>query len=790
MVAVAVSPNFAQDHTLFASTGQLSFKPGIYAMLKSSDGGVDWSVVAGLPNNGETTSIAFSPAYALDETVATATGGGLFLSTDQGNSWIIALHGSVATTVFSPNYAADGTLFAVTSQASVMRSTDRGQTWSALPLPVLSGIGPTILAVSPTYAVDGTLLLGTCNDGIFLSTDSGNSWLSVASGLTRSPVTGLAFSPSFQNDGTAFAATNGSGVLISTTAATSWTFSNTGIGDLNVTSLTLSPGYLVDSTVWVTSAVGGVSRSINQGISWSAAATVSRKLSPLTTTHYQAIAAAGGPGALLYLATYEGLWTTNNGASSWLYIDTLPTRLVRHINISPNFAQDKTIFASTYGGGNVWSSSGGKSWIIRNTGMQSPYTDASAFSPNFAVDGTAFSSNLNGLQRTTNSGNTWQMMNGLGTPVYPRAVAVSPDFAQDATVLIGISAISGSPGLGSCWPSQSNTTGLFRSIDGGNTWDSTSLSGLTGINSIAMSPAFATDLTAFAASPNTGLYVSANGGSTWTRVTSVPSGKLAIVAMSPSFSTDGTVFTAGTTAGVYKSTDRGATWTTVAGTNTLRVLDLQVSPNYANDQSFYAGTMQKGLVKFSKGGATMLLVKSFPDQFVSAIGVSPNLAADHTLFAAGYHAMYKTTNGGTSWTRLSIPARIEETQNVNGPLEEPPVITFQGSWDEVTPSTSASTNGFMNSSASQTSLVLNFMGTGVSWVAWTGPGQGSATVELDGVPQTISLTAPTKQPQQLVWQQTGLLCGLHSVTITGPLYSGLSVSLDAFNVWVDNCPLQ
>src|SRR6185312_5191499 len=97
-----------------------------------------------------------------------------------------------------------------------------------------------------------------------------------------------------------------------------------------------------------------------------------------------------GSGPVLFLVMYEGLWVSVDGAATWRYIDTLPTRLIRHINLSPNYAQDQTVFASTYGGGNLWSTTGGSVWTFQNVGMQFPYTDASGISPNFAVDGTAF----------------------------------------------------------------------------------------------------------------------------------------------------------------------------------------------------------------------------------------------------------------------------------------------------------------------------------------------------------------------------------------------------------------
>src|SRR5450631_85261 len=57
IVLTTVSPNYAQDHTVFAAAGGLSLKIGVYLLLKSNDGGVNWTVVAGLPNNSEIAAI-------------------------------------------------------------------------------------------------------------------------------------------------------------------------------------------------------------------------------------------------------------------------------------------------------------------------------------------------------------------------------------------------------------------------------------------------------------------------------------------------------------------------------------------------------------------------------------------------------------------------------------------------------------------------------------------------------------------------------------------------------------
>jgi sugar lactone lactonase YvrE len=785
-VAVALSPNFAQDQTVLAATGALSIKTNVQVLMKSTDGGVNWAVLPGLGNNGVITAVAFSPGYAQDQTIFVATNQGIFESTNQGTSWSRLYKPSLLSMALSPNFAADNTLFIVTTANTIVESTNRGQTWAVVSTPSPLTAGLSVIAVSPNFDVDQTLFLGTNANGIFGSTNAGASWTPVTPGLTLPTVSALAFSPGFSSDRTVIAATEGQGVLVSSNAGNSWAFANSGLTDPNVTALALSPTFAADWTFWAATGSSGVFQTTTLGASWNPPATVSRQLSCLTQTHYQAIAAAAGAsGAVLFLAMYEGVWTSTDAGSSWQYIDTWPTRTIRHINMSPSFALDGTVFASAYGSGNLWSTNAGASWTFQNAGMQAPYTDASGISPNFINDGTAFSSNYLGLQRTNDWGATWQMMQGTGTAAYPRALAVSPNFANDQTVFIGTE-----PAAPGYCATESPPPGLYISTDAGNIWTLSSLNGV-GVDSIAMSPGFATDLTAFAASPTTGVYRTTNGGVTWTLLVLPGSpGVMAVVAVSPNSTADGIVMAAAISGGIYRSTNRGNTWTEVAQSSSIRAMDIQFSPNFANDHTLFAGTVQEGVMMSTNGGSTLSPVTAFPDTFAMDLGVSPNFAVDGTIFAAGYHGLFESTNRGATWSYVNAPARIEETRNITSTLQEPPTIGYDGLWSFLTASLTASSYGYATTTESQDTAAISFIGSGIRWLSLTGPDQGSASIQLDGVPEgTVSLyAANADQIQQSVWEQHGIACGAHTFTITALPQVLQSVALDAFDIWVDTCP--
>ena len=100
----------------------------------------------------------------------------------------------------SPQFDTDGTIFASTDGAGVLRSTDRGDTWDN----VSAGLGHRsirALAVSPAYGADSTVFAGG-PDGVYKSVDGGVTWQRSVEGLDNPRVLALGVSPSFADDST------------------------------------------------------------------------------------------------------------------------------------------------------------------------------------------------------------------------------------------------------------------------------------------------------------------------------------------------------------------------------------------------------------------------------------------------------------------------------------------------------------------------------------------------------------------------------------------------------------
>ncbi|MCA9874830.1 MAG: hypothetical protein KC441_14265, partial [Anaerolineales bacterium] len=216
ITALAISPDVATDHTLFAvNDSSLSIGASLY---RSVDGGSTWQVVYSSDN---IPSLAISPDFASDGTIfGLGNNGRVQVSHDRGDVWNQLPNwptdSSRATRLaLPPNYPGDGRLF-VGSDNGFWTTPDGGATW-AQALTGLNGsqyVGE--LAVSPNFAADQTLLAAaswsnppdyTQHYALFRSTDGGVHWQPVMTGLPEEALGGVAFSPNFATDHLAYVVT-------------------------------------------------------------------------------------------------------------------------------------------------------------------------------------------------------------------------------------------------------------------------------------------------------------------------------------------------------------------------------------------------------------------------------------------------------------------------------------------------------------------------------------------------------------------------------------------------------
>lgn len=231
--------------------------------------------------------------------------------------------------------------------------------------------------------------------------------------------------------------------------------------------------------------------------------------------------------------------------------------------------------------------------------------------------------------------------------------------------------------------------GILKSTDGGKNW-STASSGLPPpswgidggrydpVGSLAINPQ--NPNTIYAVTWGSGLYKSTNGGATWSAANAglptVLTDLFSIHAFAIDPKNPNTLYCAahaepnGYADYVYKSTDEGVSWSLVANSlaYSFYVLDLAVDPQ--NTATVYAvggllAGSQPWLFRSADGGASWTAASSgLPDFPHGGGALVPHLALDPqhtgTLYLGlnsygGYSVtpMFKTTDGGTSWTAIS-----------------------------------------------------------------------------------------------------------------------------------------
>lgn len=276
--SLAVSPAFAADQTLFGGSWEYG------NVFRSTTGGTAWEdVSAGLPANEffrgshpELYCLALSPGFANDHTLFVGTDRrGIFKSTSGGTSWTSASNGLPSVPVYpfltvtslaaSPGFADDQTVLAGLGAQGVYRSVDGGTNWTSTSSG-LAGRDVEYVAVSPAFTSDHTVFAGT-DSGVFKSTSSGASWARAGDGLTDEWVSSLAISPDFAADRTLFAASFGGGVFKSPDGGRTWNRVNRGLSDLRAVSIVLSPAFAANHSVFVATG-SGVFKSTDGGLSW------------------------------------------------------------------------------------------------------------------------------------------------------------------------------------------------------------------------------------------------------------------------------------------------------------------------------------------------------------------------------------------------------------------------------------------------------------------------------------------------------------------------------------------
>lgn len=411
----------------------------------------------------------------------------------------------------------------------------------------------------------------------------------------------------------------GVGVLRSVDGGQTWQELNrsNGLNDLYVGSLVMHPNhpeillagcgnnaaspYFVDGEIRYT---GGVFLTTDAGNTWRQTLTNDVITSVEFSPSHPNIAYAGGR---------QRFYRSENGGRSWFIVSGQnypwgPPGVIAGfpIDILVDPVDPNTLFANNYGGGNVMSRDGGKTWTMASQG----YTGALMFdlSVHPANPDIVYASARSGLFMTSNGGLKWE---GLS---YPPArlpetysVVIHPKTPQ---IVLASQELGGT---------------VYRSKNGGKTW--LEVFGLP-IDKKNPLDAHGFKRMVFAPSAPHVVYGAACRGSNY-------------------------LMNHPTSFGIFKSMRGGAAGSWQAAndpqTKFKSVNDLAVHPN--NHNVVYAATV-KGLYKTVDGGVTWVAPKGLQNSDVRAVAVDPSNS--RIVYAGVDHGgVFRSSDEGATWQKMA-----------------------------------------------------------------------------------------------------------------------------------------
>ena len=616
--ALAIDPG--NSNTVYAAAWYIG-------VFKSTNGGNSWSAVNTGLTDTRIKALAIDPSNS--GTLYAGTYGGVFKSSNGGTGWSSVNTGLTSTDVRDLAVAPSDSkiVYAATESGYGFKSTDGGANWNAM-------TGPTdtrFISLAIDSSDSNTVYVGSRYGKVLKSSDGGVSWSTVEIHPIATYVAVLTVDPG--DSSILYAGTAADGVFKSTDRGVTW--NDTGLTSTYVMALAVGPTGA--DTVYAGTDGSGIYKSTNGGMNWSASNT------GLTATLVNALAIDPVDGNNVYAGIQGlGLFKSSEGGADWSAIDfgrSVPTIHVNALAIDPT--DSNTLYAGilhfydhTYEQTILKTSDGGANWSASDLKYTSVYT--------LAVDPT-YPNNVyaggygGGFYKSTNGGINWSVSNIGITNVSIEALAIDP--CNSNTIYAGTYTING----------VTKGDGVYKSINGGTSWSSSN-SGLTDTNILALAINPTDCNTIYVGTNNSGVFKSTNGGVSWSASnTGMTYAQVFALLLDPTQSN--TVY-AGTHLGVFRSTNGGTNWNTInTGLTNNYIHALAIDPTGTD---LYAGIMDGGVFKWTNGYVISGMVTS---SGVGFPGVTINLAGAATKSTTtGSDGRY-TFTGLTNGVHTITPAK-------------------------------------------------------------------------------------------------------------------------------------
>nr|NQU90161.1 carboxypeptidase regulatory-like domain-containing protein [Bacteroidota bacterium] len=566
VVDIAICPD--NTSIVFATVG---------APFISADGGTNWSLLNALG----AVSSSIDAFCALPGGKILAGGSGLFgkiaISTDYGESWnTISLPQNSAgqpVYVLDIEYAPSNpdiiflgasTAFGNTKSEVIYKSTNGGQTFEIMNTDVLDPALPVVdLSIDPinTNTIFACASGGLGGGAVIVSTDGGTTWFDRSAGLNTAWVINAVCTYNgvgYVAGGQLFGSQN-FGVYKTTNQGQNWTNISSGFPVKAVNEVIVSPTNA--DIVFAGTEGGGVYKSMDAGATWSYTTTGANNFA----CRRLVINPANGQeiiGGFLSMAVFKSM----DGGSTWVSSNTgIGAMMLNDIAVNPANPQQMIVaFEAQNSGGCYYSIDGGSSWILAETLPATRYS-AVAIDVNgvlYAWSNGPSTVAQEGLYKSTDGGATWVNKGPNIGPVFETEIWDIEVSNEPPDFII----ISGNNFGNNGWKGV-----LYKSNDGGDTWDNVFISQLDYDSfqqaSIPDIPPYNIAYAAFSSQDGPGGFMkSIDGGNNWAEINTGLQGdaKRATWIVTENGNPDVVYGLAGaneTFFTVYKSIDGGSHWT-------------------------------------------------------------------------------------------------------------------------------------------------------------------------------------------------------------------------------------
>lgn len=375
----------------------------------------------------------------IGEQIYSCTDLGVFVSNDDGETWVEKNNGLPKKAVYS--IISKGTnIFIGTAGNGVYCSQNKGETWFS----VNKGIVNT--DVRALYVFGNSIYAGTESDGVFMSTNDGTTWSASSNGLINSP-----FRCFIQFNQKLYVGSYGSGVFVLDNLTKNWKATNdinSNNSKINLFVNSLAVEINTEEQLYVGTDEGLFKTNVIRAGYW-----IKMQSFPIKCLKIYGNQLYSGTSTLesddIYTSKkytppsgYFGILTSNNGGETWTNLN----KGLSYNQVTSFIIKQSTFLAGTIGTGIYKSINNGNLWYLVNKGViGNTKVNCLKVDNNIVYAGTDGA----GIYKSVDGGKTWiQINNGL---IDYKITNIS---ITNSILFAG-----------------TETRGIFRSLDGGTNWE-------------------------------------------------------------------------------------------------------------------------------------------------------------------------------------------------------------------------------------------------------------------------------------------------------------------------------